>query len=156
MIFIERKDFMNQEKIGKFIAECRKKQNYTQEELAEKLGVTNKAISKWENGRSLPDVSLFTPVCGLLKISLNELFAGEYIPKESLTEKSDENLLYILENEKKQLYQKIISYLLCGIGLGLFVAAITITNEITRSIFLAVAVIFIMIGFYNRGKHKKL
>ena len=63
-----------------------KKQNYTQEELAEKLGVTNKAISKWENGRSLPDVSLFTPVCGLLKISLNELFAGEYIPKESLTE----------------------------------------------------------------------
>ena len=107
MIFIERKYFMNQEKIGKFIAECRKKQNYTQEELAEKLGVTNKAISKWENGRSLPDVSLFTPVCGLLKISLNELFAGEYIPKESLTEKSDENLLYILENEKKQLYQKI-------------------------------------------------
>ncbi len=73
---------MNQEKIGRFIAESRKAKNYTQEELAEKLGITNKAVSKWENGICLPDSSLYQPLCQVLDISINELFAGERCKEE--------------------------------------------------------------------------
>ena len=64
---------MNQEKIGKFIAECRQEKKITQEELANKIGVTDKAISKWENGRCLPDISLFKLLCNSLDITVNEL-----------------------------------------------------------------------------------
>ena len=70
---------MNQEKIGKFIAALRKKQNLTQEQLAEKLGVTDKSVSRWENGKCLPDVSLYKDLCNILGITLNEFFSGEKI-----------------------------------------------------------------------------
>ena len=76
---------MNQEKIGKFIKECRKKQKLTQEELASKLGVTDKAISKWENGRCLPDVSLFEKICKELDITVNELLSGESLNEKKLS-----------------------------------------------------------------------
>ena len=75
---------MNQIRIGAFIAECRKAKGWTQNQLAEKLGITDKAISKWETGRSMPDLSLFVPLCTLLDITLNELFAGECIAEEKL------------------------------------------------------------------------
>lgn len=68
---------MNQEKIGKFIAECRKEKKLTQEQLAEKLGVSNRSISRWENGKTMPDISLFEPLCEELNISINELLKGQ-------------------------------------------------------------------------------
>ena len=68
---------MNQEKIGKFIAKCRKDKNLTQDQLAEKLGVSNKSISRWENGKTMPDVSLFKPLCDELDIAINDLLSGE-------------------------------------------------------------------------------
>lgn len=68
---------MDQEKIGKFIYECRKNKNITQMELASKLLVSNRAVSKWENGLSMPDVALFNPLCEILGVSINELLAGE-------------------------------------------------------------------------------
>ena len=64
---------MDQEKIGKFIAKCRKQRKMTQAELGEKLGVTEKSISNWENGRNMPDLSLFKPLCNELNITINEL-----------------------------------------------------------------------------------
>ena len=70
---------MDQEKVGKFIAEQRKKQKLTQEELASKLGVSNRSISNWENGKNMPDLSLFKPLCEILDISINELLSGEKI-----------------------------------------------------------------------------
>ena len=73
---------MNQEKIGKFIAECRKKKKMTQQELADKLGITDKAISKWENGRCMPDISILEPLTEELGITINELIKGERIQKE--------------------------------------------------------------------------
>lgn len=72
---------MNQEKIGKFISELRKEKNMTQLELANKLGITDRAISKWENGRGMPDVSLLEPLCNELNISISELLKGEKIGK---------------------------------------------------------------------------
>ena len=89
---------MNQNKIGAFISERRKAKGWTQNQLAEKLGITDKAISKWETGRSMPDLSLFIPLCGLLKITLNELFAGECITDENIKEKADEVLMEVITN----------------------------------------------------------
>lgn len=66
---------MNQEKIGNFILELRKEKNMTQQELADKIGVTDKAISKWENGRGMPDLSLMKPLCKELGITINELIS---------------------------------------------------------------------------------
>lgn len=98
---------MNQEKIGKFIAELRKEKNMTQQELADKLGVTDRAISHWENGRRLPDYSLLKDLCDILSISINELFSGERISKEDYKKKADENLMSALENSSFSLQEKI-------------------------------------------------
>lgn len=89
---------MNQNRIGAFISERRKAKGWTQNQLAEKLGITDKAISKWERGRSMPDLSLFIPLCRLLEVTLNELFAGECIPEENLKEKTDEVLMEVITN----------------------------------------------------------
>lgn len=89
---------MDQIRIGAFISECRKAKGWTQNQLAEKLGITDKAISKWETGRSMPDLSLFVPLCALLEITLNELFAGERILEENLKEKADEVLMEVITN----------------------------------------------------------
>lgn len=89
---------MNQNKIGAFISERRRAKGWTQNQLAEKLEITDKAVSKWETGRSLPDLSLFVPLCNLLDITLNELFAGECIPEENLKEKADAVLLEVITN----------------------------------------------------------
>jgi len=93
---------MNQEKIGKFILELRKEKNMTQQELAEKLFITDRAISKWENGRGMPDLSLFKPLCKELGITINELISGERIDKKKYQEKSEENILNtIIYTDKK-------------------------------------------------------
>lgn len=89
---------MNQLKIGKFISERRKFKNLTQSQLAEQLGITDKAVSKWETGKSMPDLSLFNPLCDLLEITLNELLLGEFIADENLKEKSNQVLFEVITN----------------------------------------------------------
>lgn len=89
---------MDQKKIGSFIAARRKDNGLTQSQLAEKLGITDKAISKWETGKSMPDLSLFNPLCDLLQITLNELFLGEFISDENLKEKSNQVLFEVVTN----------------------------------------------------------
>ena len=80
---------MNQEKIGKFISECRKEKQLTQEQLAVQLGVTSKSISKWENGNCLPDASKYKSLCEILGITVNELFSGERLSSETENEAKD-------------------------------------------------------------------
>lgn len=89
---------MNQARIGAFISQCRKAKGWTQNRLGEQLGVTDKAVSKWERGKSMPDLSLFLPLCSLLDITLNELLLGEHIPQEAQQEKSNELLMEVIAN----------------------------------------------------------
>jgi len=103
-------NFMNQEKIGKLIVECRKEKKMTQVELADKLSVTDKSVSKWENGKCLPDVSLYKDLCNILGITLNEFFAGEKIKEEKFKEQADINLFNALENSSFTLKEKIKYY----------------------------------------------
>lgn len=101
---------MDQIKIGKFIAKCRKDKNLTQEQLAEKLGTTNKSISKWENGICLPDSSLYESLCAILNISINELFAGQRIEIDNYKRVADQNLLDILKYSMYEQNKPNISY----------------------------------------------
>lgn len=95
---------MDQIKIGKFISIIRKEKKLTQKQLADKLGITDRAISKWENGKSMPDLSLLKPVCDVLDISINELLSGEKIEDNTNLE---ENIVTAIKysNKKKNLYE---------------------------------------------------
>ena len=84
---------MDQVKIGKFIAELRKEKNMTQQQLGDKIGVSFKTISKWENGRGMPDLSSLKPLSESLDISINELLSGEKIKKEQYVNKLEENII---------------------------------------------------------------
>ena len=98
---------MDQIKIGRLIAESRKEKKLTQNELAIMLGVTDKSVSKWENGKCLPDVSLYKDLCEILDITLNEFFSGEKIDEKNFKKVADENLLTALENSAFTLKEKI-------------------------------------------------
>lgn len=93
---------MDQEKVGKFIKEERKNKKLSQEELGELLGVSNRSISKWETGVSLPDISLFKPLCEVLDISYNELLSGERLNKTNYQERLEDNLSNVISYASKK------------------------------------------------------
>ena len=116
---------MDQIKIGKFIAECRKKNNLTQMQLAEKLNITDRAISKWENGKAMPDSSIMLDLCNELKISVNELLSGEMIEINNYNEKAEQTLLEMKrqkeETDKRLLAMEIVIGLLSSVLLFVLV-----------------------------------
>ena len=122
---------MDQVKIGKFIAECRKKNNLTQMQLAEKLNITDRAISKWENGRAMPDSGIMLDLCNELKISVNELLSGEMIEMKEYDKKTEELLLDMQkqkeEADKRLLIIEIVMGIVCIIPL---LAAVVIISTI--------------------------
>ena len=93
---------MNQIKIGKFIAECRKRQGLTQIQLAEKLNITDKAVSKWERGMAMPDSSIMLELCDILDITVNELLSGEKISMENNNQKNEQLLLDMAKELEKK------------------------------------------------------
>jgi len=107
---------MDQVKIGKFIAKRRKAKNLTQMDLAEKLNITDRAISKWENGKSMPDSSLMLDLCKELNISVNELLSGEVIEMDDYKKQAEDNLLK-LEKEKEEKDKQLLDL---EIVIGLF------------------------------------
>lgn len=99
-----RRPIMNQEKIGKFIAECRKQKNLTQEQLSEILGVSSKSVSRWENGKTLPDYTIWDSLFNALDISINEFYYGEKMIEQDFKHLSERNLrLYFMERYGKRL-----------------------------------------------------
>lgn len=98
---------MNQIKIGKFIATLRKEKNLTQEQLGEKLGVTNKTISRWENGNYMPDIEMLLLLAKEFDVTINELITGEHLNEESFKKAADDNLITALNNSTFTLKEKI-------------------------------------------------
>lgn len=94
---------MDQEKIGKFIAYIRKEKGMTQSELASRLGITDRAISKWENGRGMPDLSLIKPLCKELDITINDLLSGEKLDKKDYQDKFEENIFNTINYTDKKI-----------------------------------------------------
>ena len=142
---------MNQEKIGKFITECRKEKKLTQAELANKLGITDKAISKWENGRCMPDISILKELCKILNVSINELLMGEKDTKNT----SDEIIIDSLEVNEKQ-FKKISqgSMLLgCSIAFNISTIIFGATNQMVVT-FGGITFGFIVAGMITLLKRK--
>lgn len=119
---------MDQEKIGKFILKLRKEKNLTQQQLADILKVTDRAISKWENGRGMPDLSLFKSLCETLDISVNDLISGYKVPKEKYQEKLESNTLDIINYTNSKIEKKnyFISFVLIIFGILIDITAMTI------------------------------
>ena len=141
---------MNQEKIGKFIAECRKNKNMTQTELAEKLGVTDKSIGNWENGRNMPDLSLFKTLCEILGITINDLLSGEKISKDKYQEKFEENIVNTIDysNKKIKKYSHVIGLILVVFGLFISLSALIMfpSESSWGSIYSVFGIIIFVIG----------
>lgn len=106
---------MDQVKIGKFIAERRKSASLTQMQLAEKLGLTDRAISKWETGKSLPDSSVMLQLCDILGITVNDLLSGEVVSMENYQEKNDEMLIAMLKEKEEKDKMLLRAELIIGI-----------------------------------------
>lgn len=143
---------MNQVKIGRFIAECRKKNNLTQMQLAEKLNITDRAISKWENGKAMPDSSIMLDLCNELKISVNELLSGEMIEMNNYNENVEKNLLDMVQQkelaDKRLLTMEIVIGVLSSIILFvlIFVASFVEMADWTRILLIIVGTVPFIIG----------
>ena len=151
---------MNQEKIGKFIAECRKNKKMTQQELAEKLGVTDKSIGNWENGRNMPDLSLFKPLCDELGITINDLMSGEKISKEKYQEKFEENIVNTIDYSSKKInkYSNVIGLILVVFGLFIAMSAVIMfpSESSWGSVYSVFGVIIFVIGVSKLTKKLKI
>ena len=116
---------MDQVKIGKFIAACRKKENLTQLQLAEKLGITDRAVSKWETGKCLPDSAIMLDLCGLLGISVNDLLCGEVVMMENYNKETEKQLLEMVE-EKERAHKNLLALeIFVGVVAFVFLFALT-------------------------------
>lgn len=143
---------MDQQKIGKFIAECRKKQGITQMQLAEKLNITDRAVSKWENGRSLPDSSIMLELCSLLGITVNDLLSGEVVSLKDYNKESEKNLLEMVkqkeEADKSLLFTEIIVGLLSSIILFslVFTASFADMQDWLRLVIILIGMMIFSVG----------
>lgn len=139
---------MNQEAIGKFIADCRKDKGLTQMQLAEKLNITNRAVSKWETGKSIPDVSIMLDLCGILGITVNELLSGERIVSmEDYQKKAEQNLV---EQEKKAQAQKslfIVELIWLAIAILLIPVHFAINYYFPENHGTGIGTLIVIIGF---------
>lgn len=154
---------MDQIKIGQFIATCRKEQGMTQAVLAEKLGISDRAVSKWETGKSLPDSGIMLELCEILKINVNELLSGERIMTESYERIAEENLLNMkkeIEEKNKQLLKLevwisvptvIASLLMCVLAAYLEMPTWARITIIAAAIILLLAIAFIAVGIEQKA-----
>ena len=146
---------MDQLKIGKFIADCRKKANLTQMQLAEKLSITDKAVSKWERGVAMPDTSIMLELCDILSISVNELLSGEKIDMENNNQKNEQLLLDMakeLEKKNKTIWSSMWTIMIISITVliaGIFIAAFLIPKGVWQLVtILCVCVVFFIPCLY--------
>ena len=147
---------MNQEKIGKFISLSRKNKRLTQEQLAEKLGVSINAVSKWERGLNLPDVSLMEKLCEVLDLTLNELFAGEKLTNEEMVRKSEKNIMSLMMTLKQLRIVEVFTQILIGVGIALTISSFFILTNINQKVVFTIIGLFIwIIGLFFKVKIRK-
>lgn len=142
---------MNQVLIGKFIASERKRKGYTQKQLSEKLGISDKTISKWERGNGFPEVSLLLPLCDELDITVNELLSGERVSEEDYRKKAEENMVNLVreaqESKKKIILSAMVALLVIVAATPMFVISGAIEMDTwIRVILIAIGFVVIVIG----------
>ena len=125
---------MDQIKIGKFIAEARKEQNLTQLDLAEKLGISNKTISKWECGNGMPDYAVMEGLCEILKINVNELLSGERLPSQEYTKKAEENMMNLIQESSENYKREKREMLFAILGIAVLLLFVILTIVMTGGV----------------------
>lgn len=148
---------MDQIRIGKFISACRKEQGLTQAQLGERLGITDRAVSKWETGKSMPDSSIMLELCGILDITVNELLTGERIQMEDYSKRAEENLVELkkYEEQARLLLQLewVIGYVCTAAFLILlFTACYLVKEVIWQAVLIALAIVIFGIGMWYAMK----
>lgn len=138
---------MNQIEIGKFIAQCRKDKKMTQIQLAAKLGITDRAVSKWETGKSMPDSSVMLELCEILEITVNELLSGERISSDSTEKKADQNLIDLKRKDERNMSKNAIASVLlssaCLVGIVVCLVCDLVTaGSLTWSLIPAISILF--------------
>lgn len=142
---------MDQIEIGKFIAEERKVKKYTQRELADKLGISDKTISKWERGNGFPEVSLLLPLCNELEITVNELLSGKRLQEVDYKKKAEENMVNLVKETQESKKKIVMSALVAGLviiaAVPLFVVAGAFDMEVwIRIILMGIGIVIVIIG----------
>ena len=145
---------MDQVKIGKFIAACRKSANLTQAQLAEKLNITDRAVSKWETGRSLPDSSIMLELCDVLKITVNDLLCGEVVAMDNYSKELENNLLDMIR-QKEQADRRLLSLeVFIGVTAALillvlvFLAAFLPMENLLRAALIVLGFVIFFVGCF--------
>ena len=137
---------MDQRRIGAFIAEKRKALHLTQAQLAEKLGITDRAVSKWERGISLPDASIMLELCKLLGISVNDLLCGEVISMENYNEKAEQNLLEAIRQKEEADRHLLSLEVVIGLVSAVFLVAMLAVGIVFMTMEKPVWVFFLLLG----------
>ena len=142
---------MDQIKIGKFIADERKRKGYTQKQLSEKLEISDKTISKWERGNGFPEVSLLLPLCNELEITVNELLSGERVSEEEYLKKAEENMVNLvreaLESKKKIVLSAMVAGLTIIATVPLFILSGMFEMPVwTRVLLMGIGFVIMVIG----------
>lgn len=142
---------MDQIKIGKFIAEERKAKKYTQRELADKLSISDKTISKWERGNGFPEVSLLLPLCNELEITVNELLSGERLQAMDYKKKAEKNMVNLVkeaqESKKKIIMSAMVGVLVIVAAVPLFVVAGMFEMQVwTRVLLMGIGFVIMVMG----------
>lgn len=143
---------MDQIKIGKFIAVMRKELHLTQKQLAEKLNISDKTVSKWECGKGLPEVSLMMPLCEILKINVNELLSGERLSNDNYHEKAEENVMNLIKEKEESRKKIIIATIIALLTTSVLFVCVMIadyTNELStliKGLLISFGVIVFCIG----------
>ena len=143
---------MDQMKIGRFIAERRKRVSLTQLQLAEKLGITDRAVSKWETGKAMPDASIMLELCGVLEISVNDLFCGEVVGMEDYSKKLENNLLDMIR--QKEQADKRLLFLETVVGISATVimfALVLLATFVQMASWLRVALLVLGFALFFAG-----
>lgn len=141
---------MDQIKIGRFIAERRKEGSYTQRQLADMLGISDKTVSKWETGNGLPDVSLMMPLCDSLHITVNELLSGQRLTDFEYKDKAEENMMSLMaeraESKKKIILSVVVCFLTLLSGVTMFVLSGALEMETWLRILLMLIGLTVVFG----------
>ena len=137
---------MDQIKTGRFIAEKRKEQNLTQVQLAEKLGITNRAVSKWETGKSLPDASIMLELCDVLNITVNDLLNGEVVSMENYNKKTEQNLIEMVKQKEQADKNLLTLEVVLGVVSTAFLLAMIAAGAVFMKLGAEMWVFFLMFG----------
>ena len=149
---------MNQQATGKFIAQKRKEKNLTQEQLAEKLSVSNKTVSKWETGKCMPDYSVIKNLCDELEITVAELMDGECSEEKSVRVYDDEQIVDLLKRTQELEKQKNLLYGIILIVMGIALQSLSHTlggsniKDFFSGLLLGISIVEMLVGVYVVGK----